>query len=186
MDPVLQYILPIDPESATLGQWTRSHDYHVWTDCRAETEPPLTFWEARGKGVVRIPDEATLMHIVSAGVAHHIEHLFGYWRQCDSDLMWLRVARGKWTRYALVIGGSPDAYKSDRILWICPACGETMRLKEFATGPKGIERFWRAEREAVAAFNAASEHRTCSRCDHVHPPAYPFQKPGVPAPDIAW
>jgi hypothetical protein len=186
MDPVLEYLLPIAPESATLRQWTRSHDYDVWTDCRAQSEPPLTLWEGRGRGVLRIPDEATLMHVVSAGVPHHVEHLFGYWRQSDSDLVWLRATREGWTHYAMVVGGSPAAYKMDRILWICPACGETMGQHEFATGPHALERFWRGERAAVSDFNAAPEKRTCPSCGHLHPPAYEFLKPGAAAPEMSW
>jgi hypothetical protein len=126
------------------------------------------------------------MHVVSGGTPFHIEHLFGYWRQCDSDLMWLSVTRGEWIRYALVIGGTPGAWTRDRLLWICPGCGEALSARDFATGPKGIERFWTAEREAVGSFNATFESRRCPSCGRVHPPAFEFRNPGAATPEPSW
>jgi ribosomal protein S27AE len=185
MHPDLGQLLPIVPGSATLRQWTRTHDYDVWTDCRPESDPPLALWEARGAGVVRVPDQATLMHVIPGGTAHHVEGLFGYWRQSDADIVWLRAARGEFVHHAMVLGGSPGAYKMDRILWICPACATVIARHEFATGPHQLERFWRGEREAIASFNNSS--RACPRCGHVHPPAYGFRRDGADAaPALAW
>lgn len=157
----------------------RTHDYLVWTDCRPSEEPSLTLWEAHGAGVVRVPDSHTLMHVIAAGVPHHIEGLFGYWRICDSDIVWLRSFSGGLVRYLMVLGGSPAAYEKDAILWICPACAQVIGRRDLATGWLHAQRFWRYEARIIAAFNADPEQRTCSKCGAVHPAAYRFRRAGV-------
>jgi hypothetical protein len=186
--PILRYLLPIGPDSPSLGRWTRTHDYDVWVECRAADAPPLTLWEAREGGVLRIPDDETVMHVVKGGTPHHIEQLFGYWRACDADVVWFRIARDDFVRYAIVLGGTPEAYAKDAIFWICPACAAPFDRHELVTGPHGIERFWRGEAEAVAAFNADRARRTCPRCGHEHPPAYRFRRAGLDdaPPTLAW
>ncbi|HXP77236.1 MAG TPA: hypothetical protein VN823_24070 [Stellaceae bacterium] len=186
--PILRYLLPIGPDSPTVGRWTRTHDYDVWTDCRAADAPPLTLWEARENGVLRIPDDETVMHVVKGGTPHHVAQLFGYWRACDSDLVWFRIARADFVRYAIVLGGTPEAYVNDAILWICPSCATSLGRRDFATGPHGIEKFWRGEAESVTAFNSDRAHRTCPSCGHEHPPAYRFRRAGLDeaAPAVAW
>ncbi|MGH7089582.1 MAG: hypothetical protein ACREFQ_11850 [Stellaceae bacterium] len=186
--PILRHILPIAPDSPSRGCWTRTHDYDVWVECRAADAPPLTLWEARDGGVLRIPDHPTVMHVIKSGTPHHIAELFGYWRASDADIVWFRIAREDVVRYVLVLGGTPGAYAKDAILWICPACAATLDRREFATGPHGIERYWRAEAEAVATFNGDRARRTCLSCGHEHPPAYRFRRgePGDAPPAIAW
>ena len=125
--PILRYLLPIGPDSPTVGRWTRTHDYDVWTDCRAADAPPLTLWEARENGVLRIPDDETVMHVVKGGTPHHVAQLFGYWRACDSDLVWFRIARADFVRYAIVLGGTPEAYVNDAILWNLPVLRHVAR-----------------------------------------------------------
>lgn len=180
---------PLWPTSTVLGQWKASHDYDIWTDCRASQERQLTLWEARKGGVVRLPNTASLMHVIPGGVAHHVEGLFGYWRACDSDIIWLRVERDGLARNAMILGGSPGDYKKDHILWICPACAATIHDVEIETGRARMDLFWAREREIVAAFNADERQRTCPSCTHVHPPAYTFRTKDAKASgpsDLAW
>ncbi len=175
----------IEPDAATLRRWTRTHDYLVWTDCRPADAAPLVLWEAHGKGVVRLPNSDALMHVIAGGVPHHVEGLFGYWRACDSDIVWLRAAGGGVVRYVMVLGGSPAAYEKDAIQWICPICAGVIERTEIATGWTHAQRFWRREADIVAAFNADPARRTCPACAHVHPPAYRFRRAGVVAGDAA-
>lgn len=178
------------PDSATLGQWRRTHDYEVWTHCQTKNEPPLTLWEAHGAGVVRLPDQDTLMHVIKGGVPHHVEQLFGYWRACDSDIVWFRIVRDDRVHYAMVLGGCPSAYESDKLLWICPSCANVLQQHEIVTGRKGVQRFWRQEGSFIDEFNNPVEHRTCDKCGHVHPPAYRFRQLGKldssMTPEVAW
>ena len=189
VSPVLRHLFLIEPGEATLGVWKRTQDYDVWTDCRPKSAPPLTLWEARGERVIRIPDNDAVMHVVSGGVPHHIEGLFGYWRVCDSDLIWFRTLQEDWIHYAIVLGGCPSAYLNDAVVWICPQCGTHMHRQSAATGRQDMRQFWRLEERAVQEFNRGEDGRKCVKCGHLHPPAYRFQSTGkdkTPSPEIAW
>ena len=188
--PILHYLFPVMPESDTLRRWHRTHDYQVWTDCRSDADPQLALWEAHAGGVLRVPDDNTVMHVVSGGVPHHVEGLFGYWRACDSDIVWIRTRHEGSARHVMVLGGCPGAYRKDVILWVCPACATQFNRHEILTGPKGLGKFLRAQAEIVASFNADESLRTCPKCNAVHPLAYPYRgEDGAPearAGDPAW
>ena len=186
-NPRNQY--PLWPSSSALGQWKRTHDYDIWTDCRSSTDAPLALWEAWNDGVLRIPDKTSVMHIIPAGVPHHVEGVFGYWRACESDIVWLRVARGELTHYAMILGGSAADYNKDRILWICPACATTVHSVEIETGRTKLSEFWAREPAIINEFNADERLRTCPNCSHVHPRAYPFRANASQValtPDVIW
>lgn len=180
---------PLWPSSQVLGRWERTHDYDIWTDCRSPAEEPLALWEARSNGVVRIPDAASVLHVIPGGVPHHVQGLFGYWRACDSDIIWMRLGREDFTRYAMILGGSPADYVKDRISWICPGCATTVHSVEIETGRANLSEFWAREPAIVAEFNADERLRTCLNCARVHPLAYPFRggaSQAAPTPDELW
>lgn len=184
-DPVLRYIFPMKADSPFLGRWQRTHDYDIWTMCRPASTPDLTLWEKHGEGVVRVPDNDSVMHIIHGGVPHHIVGLFGYWRTCESDVVWFRVKREQQVHYAMVLGGCPSEYGTDTISWVCPSCANVLTAIEIKTGRKGLARFWAQEAPTVERFNASAAERTCGRCGHEHPLAYTFRQPdAAPAPTI--
>ena len=187
-DPVLRYIFPINPDSTVLGKWQRTFDYDVWTQCHQEADDPLTLWEKVPGGVVRVPKAESVMHVISAGIPHHIAGLFGYWRTCGSDIIWLRIVRDGFVHEAMVLGGCPSAYEQDSISWICPSCATEFGKVDIATGRKSGQRFWAEEAKAVAKFNDSPEARTCPNCSRVHPLAYSFRTPDVTSSqsDLNW
>jgi hypothetical protein len=179
---------PLSLNSPLLGRWNKTHDYDVWTECKPAEAAALRLWEVRGAGVVRIPDNASVLHVIKGGTAHHVEGVFGYWRTCDSDIIWVRVEREGVTRYAMIVGGSPSDYHKDVISWICPRCATSLHSVELQTGRAKLNEFWAREAEIVAAFNADEALRTCTNCAHVHPLAYSFRsdRAAAPDPDLAW
>ena len=110
---------------------------------------------------------------------HHIERLFGYWRACDSDIVWFRIVQAEWVHYAMVLGGQPGAYQKDAILWICPSCASRIGHAEIETGRRRSAQFWRREKDIVGAFNENEAARTCNQCGRVHPLAYRFRRLSV-------
>lgn len=174
MKPNLSYLFEFNRSDEGRGKWSRSHDYFVWADFRSHDEPPLTVWKKIPQGVVRIPDHDTVMQIVESGTPHHIEHLFGYWRVCDADIITVRSVQPDGVYYCLILGGTTGTYLGDSIQWICPECGHVLANFDIKSGRAGWERFWEEEAKCVATFNADASLRTCDKCGHEHPLAYRF------------
>lgn len=185
VEPTLHYVFPIARPVSERGRWSRTDDYFVWTDRRTASESPLAIWEMRLQGALRIPDTDVYMHVISGGTPHHIEHLFGYWRVCDTDVVAFRSVQPDGVYYSLILGGCPGAYNRDAIQWICPRCAHTLAHEEFATGRTGWDRFWTEEARLVARFNASAAARTCPKCGHLHPHAYRFDPTGDNADEAA-
>lgn len=179
--PILHHDIPLKPADGPFGRWLATVDYIVWSGCFSASQPPLTVWELHDGGALRIPEQDDLMHIVRGGTPHHIEHLFGYWRICDADVIYFRTRQGAETYYLLVTGGRPGSYARDSLLWVCPKCAAPFNRHDFETGMARWKRFWDAELGLVRAFNGDETLRTCPECGHVHPPAYGF----YPAEDSA-
>jgi hypothetical protein len=187
-DPILRHLFPIQPQAASLGKWQRTFDYDVWTHCHTADVDPFTLWERVPGGVIRIPRLDTVMHVIKAGTAHHIEGLFGYWRTSGSDIVWFRVVRDGLVHEAMVLGGCPGAYENDSISWICPGCAKEFGAVTIDTGRKRLHRFWAEEPEIVEKFNSSEQARTCPDCARIHPPAYRFRRHDAPETltDLAW
>jgi hypothetical protein len=169
-------VFVVNPANPAMGQWRSTRDYDVWSQCLPEEQAPLTLWEALGNGVLKIPDSDSLMHIITAGTPHHVEHLFGYWRVCEADIIWFRARRHGMVYYTMVLGGCPPAYLADTILWICPKCATRLSPHSVAREAKKKGKFWAEEVEVVNRFNASTAQRICPSCHHEHPPAYSFQR----------
>ena len=189
-EPVLRYIFPVTPNSPSLGQWKRTFDYDVWTQCSKDGLDPYTLWEKVEGGVVRIPKLESTLHVIKAGTPHHIAGLFGYWRTSDSDIIWFRVVREGLVHEAMVLGGCPSAYEQDSISWICPSCAKEFGKVSIKTGRKNLSRFWAEESVVLSNFNASESSRTCPKCSRLHPLAYEFKRPrdadDNPNPDLNW
>ena len=172
--PILHYDIPLKPKDGPYGRWQATVDYIVWSGCFAQDDPPLTVWELHEGGALRIPDQDDLMHIIRGGTPYHIEHLFGYWRICDADMVYFRTRQEDAVYYLLVAGGRPGNYTRDSLHWVCPKCATHLDRHDFKTGMAGWKRFWDAELDHVRAFNADAALRTCPECEHVHPAAFGF------------
>lgn len=172
--PILHYEIPFKPVDGPFGKWQRSEDYIVWSGCFPETEPPLSIWEMHNGGAVKIPNRDDLMHVVRGGTPYHVEHLFGYWRVCDADLVFFRTVQPGEVYYLLVAGGRPENYAKDALVWVCPECATQFNRHEFETGMRRWRKFWDAQLELVRKFNDDESLRTCPSCGHVHPQAYGF------------
>ena len=172
--PILHYDIPLKPPDGGFNRWQASVDYIVWSGCWPKDAPGLTIWELVEGGAVRIPEQDNLMHVIRGGTPHHIEHLFGYWRVCDADIIYFRTVQRDEVYYLLVTGGKPGSYKTDALLWVCPKCATQMNRQDFLTGKAGWKRFWDAELDRVRTFNADESLRTCPGCGFVHPAGYGF------------
>jgi hypothetical protein len=173
---VAKYLIPLKASNQALGEWRVTHDYLIWTECRRVDEAPLVLWERYKDGVIRIPDESSLLHIIRAGTPHHIERLFGYWRLCECDILWLRVQRDDLVHHAMVLGGSMDVDPKNEMLWVCPQCAATVKSADLPSQKQSPRDFWRCESAAVEEFNADAAQRTCRACGHTHPVGYAFRK----------
>jgi hypothetical protein len=172
--PILHYDIPLRPKDGPFGQWLATVDYIVWSGYFEDADPPLSIWELYEGGAVRIPERDDLMHVIPGGTPYHIEHLFGYWRICDADMVYFRTRQEGQVYYLLVAGGRPGNYTHDTLLWVCPKCAARFNRHEFETGKVAWKRFWDAELDRVRAFNDDAALRTCPDCAHLHPPGYGF------------
>lgn len=172
--PILHYDIPLKPEGGGFGRWQATVDYVVWSGCFSEDDPPLTVWELHDTRALRIPEKDDLMHIIRGGTPYHVEHLFGYWRICDADMIYFRTRQQGEIYYLLVTGGRPGSYAKDALLWVCPKCACQFSRHDFETGMARWKRFWNAQLGLVRSFNDDEALRTCPSCGHVHPPAYGF------------
>jgi len=176
---VAKYLIPLKASNSALGEWRVTHDYLIWTECRRAEEAPLVLWERYKDGVVRIPDGGSMLHIIHAGMPHHIERLFGYWRSCECDILWLRVQREGLVHHAMILGGSADVASENRLLWVCPQCAATVKSVGLPSQKQNPRDFWRCESAAIEEFNSDAGIRTCGACGFTHPSGYAFRK--VPA-----
>ncbi|MGC4028114.1 MAG: hypothetical protein QM696_04480 [Steroidobacteraceae bacterium] len=168
------------PDSKTLGQWRVSDDYQIWTDRRPVGQGELTLWEQHGRGVVRVPDNKTLMHVISAGTSYHVANLFGYWRRSAADTIWFRIQREGIVHHVILMGGDRTTPTlRDTLHWICPACATSFGEVEVVSQRRNPSSFQEAECAAVNAFNASDANRKCPGCGEVHPPAYSFRSQGA-------
>ena len=100
--PKLFMDIPLQPFDGDFGTWQPTEDYFVWSACRSTDSLSLSVLELYEKGVVRVPDQVNIMHTIRAGIPHHIEHLFGYWRVCDADTLYFRTVQNTKVYYLLL------------------------------------------------------------------------------------
>ena len=184
-NPILHLDIPLMPEGGRgVGcEWHESVDYLVWRACLPKGAPGLRVWEKFDNGVAIVPERDALMHQIPAGRPYHMEHLFGYWRNCGGDTIFFRTVQGDDVYYALVLGGTHGAYQSDGVMWICPKCATELGHHRVDGGKTRWRAFLARQLELVRAFNEDESLRTCQNCGFVHPTAYGFDPSQDSAPE---
>jgi hypothetical protein len=173
--PTLYYDIPLKGLPGNYGEWQETADYFCWSGRFGAGDEPLGLWEKVEGGVVKIPDKPVMLHIIPAGRAHHIDHLFGYWHQCEADKFLVRKVHGDEVFYAIVVGGMKTAYRHDTIAWFCPNCGTELESHTLETGGRRWQKFLDEQLRLVRQFNEQDERRQCRKCSTVHPKAYGLQ-----------
>jgi hypothetical protein len=173
--PTLYLDIPLKELPGNYGGWRETADYFCWSGRFAAGDPPLGLWEKVDGGVIRVPDKPVMLHIVPAGRAHHIDHLFGYWHLCEADKFFVRKVHGDEVFYALVVGGMKNAYRRDTIAWLCPSCGTELESHTLETGGRRWPKFLEEQLQLVRQFNEQEERRRCRHCGTLHPKAYGLQ-----------
>ncbi len=72
----------------------------------------------------------------------------------------------------LLVMGVPKPGETDRWAWYCDECHTLLFEHVYQTGALGFNGFWKAEREAVAAYNADSKNQQCPECGDLNPKGY--------------
>ena len=175
--PILNYcfgLLPEGEEEIYLGTWRDLGQYWVWSAALPDHGERFQVREKTNKGIVELNARGYLMHPIGAGTMHQVAHLFGYWLQSDTDRIWIQIPRGKVFLYVMIWGGGTGARLKERLLWVCPKCGEPIGERILSRTHPSIDVFVNQQLEAVTQFNSDTAQRTCRFCDFVHPAAYGF------------
>lgn len=173
--PTLYHDIPLKGLPEHYGAWHETTDYFCWSGRFDIGDEPLGLWEKVDGGVIKIPNKPVMLHIIPAGRAHHIDHLFGYWHLCEADKFFVRKMHGNEVFYALVVGGMKTAYRRDTIAWLCPSCGTELESHTLDTGARRWSKFLDEQLRLVRQFNEQDERRHCQKCGTNHPKAYGLQ-----------
>jgi hypothetical protein len=176
-EPILNYcfgLLPDREEEGNFGTWQDLGQYWVWSAALPNHEERLEVREKTDKGLVALSAPGHLMHPIGAGTMHQVAHLFGYWMESDTDRIWIQISRPKGLVYVMIWGGGSGARLQERVLWVCPKCGEQIGGRTLSRTRPSIDVFESQQLEAVRHFNSDATQRTCRVCAFVHPAAYGF------------
>lgn len=177
-EPILNYcfdLLPEHGQGSYFGPWRDLGQYWVWSGALAHHEEQFKVRERTKTGIVEQGNtQHSLMHWIGAGVTHQVAHLFGYWLESDADRVWIQISRPTQSIYTMIWGGGSGVHSKERILWVCPKCGEVVRDWHLSRPGPSIDMFMRQQLEAVRKFNGETTLRTCGACGFVHPTAYGF------------
>lgn len=165
-----------DPDDLkVLGKWDEAFDYRIWSARLPLDAPQFELYEMTPEGILSIPQHGPrVLHLIRAGVPHHVAPLFGYWAVSDTDRIWLRAEWEGQASYTIIMGGTPSAYRCDAVRWYCPQCAAVLHEMTYETAQRGWPGFWDEEVKAVQQFNANTTLRTCQACASLHPLAYSF------------
>jgi hypothetical protein len=170
-EPVLNYDFAIE-DAAAAGGWHDANRYTVWVGRQAPDAQQYEVLERREQGILRLPLRSRLMHLIPAGTPYRVAHLFGAWRESDADTIYLRFVQDDSVYHTLLTAMS-RLVKTDRLLFLCPACGAEMESRDFDTAQHGLNAFWPFLLEEARRFNGNDARRTCA-CGHVHEICYGF------------
>src|SRR5439155_25207182 len=124
---------------------------------------------------VEVKESAEMeISITPGGLPHHTPHSFGYWHINDMDELSIRPpgAGPDQPGFLLLIMGVPREGETDRWAWYCEECLTLLFERQYETGRLGFNGFWKAERDAVAAYNRDPQHQICPECRHQNPKGY--------------
>lgn len=117
------------------------------------------------------------MHIIHAGIPHHLPGAGGYWHVGDVDeiYMWIPDPADDQLLTSVLIERERKPGDRDLLAWYCRTCWTLLDSLDHETGRHGRE-WWEAavplEAQAVERFNADPARRTCTECGTEHPLAY--------------
>lgn len=172
---VFDYRIPLTGPEAPPNAWQEASRYHVWSARHPAGANPYDVVEQLPEGVVRIPGRERLMHIIPAGRLHRVEHAFGFWRICGADTVYIKSVYDGGFAYLMMVGtGSPE-YAADVLRWVCGGCGRPLHEIEVPTRRVRLDGLVKRALDAVRAFNADENLRTCASCQTVHPLSYGFE-----------
>lgn len=114
------------------------------------------------------------LHITSSGTPHRVSHSFGYWHVNDMDELYLPLPNPnpEVAGYSVICMGNPQPGEADRFVWYCQKCLTMLFERRYPTGDEGFNGFWKAERDAVTAYNANARNQECPECGHQNPKGY--------------
>lgn len=125
-------------------------------------------------GIQSVPHKPLHIHVTTSGTPHRVAHNFGFWHVNDMDELYLPLpaADGEGLGHMLVIQETPAGAEGESFVWYCERCLTLLFEHHYETGRFGFQGFWRAEENAVRAYNADAKRRTCPECGHVNPLGY--------------
>lgn len=115
-----------------------------------------------------------VLSITPGGMPHHTPHSFGYWHINDMDELSIRLP-GRTPEepgFLLLIMGVPRDGEGDHWAWYCEQCLNLLFERRYETGRLGFNGFWRAEQDAVGAYNADPRNQGCPECGRQNPLGY--------------
>jgi hypothetical protein len=160
------------PATGATGGWQKASRYSVWTKEFPASAPALTIVEALPQGLLRVPDDARLFHIVPAGTRYRLEHLFGFWRSSDVDTIVIRAAVDQTVSYTLIVRNDWPEFSKDEIVFTCPNCDAEVERFPFATPRFGIAAYWHEALQLARKVNAEYAGRACASCGNPSAHAY--------------
>jgi predicted RNA-binding Zn-ribbon protein involved in translation (DUF1610 family) len=171
-EPVLNHELSL-PDAARISGWQTANNYCMWVGLQSPNEQPFQVLVRPEDKIFYMPLKQRSMHLIPAGCAYRVTHLFAPWRLSDADTIYLRVEEPEGIYTALLTALSQPV-REDSVLWLCPSCGHEIAREAFDTRKNGLVAFWPFQRERVRAANAAP--KTCPGCGKTHPTAYGFER----------
>lgn len=114
------------------------------------------------------------LHITAAGTPHHVAHNYGYWHINDMDELYLPLpsAEPEGPAFFTICMGNPGPGDGDSFAWYCQTCYTLLFERRYETGRLGFTGFWRAERDAVDAYNSDPKHQLCLECGRLNERGY--------------
>jgi len=173
-EPVLNYDFSL-PEAAARGGWQSANNYCMWVGLEPVDAATYQLVVRPADKIFVLPTKPRVMHLIPAGCAYRVAHLFAPWRLSDADTIYLRVAEPEGV-YTGLLTAKSQPVREDHLLWLCPHCGREIARERFDTKKNGLIAFWPFQLERVRAANAAP--KTCPDCGKVHPIAYGFERAG--------
>lgn len=154
------------------GVWQRASRYSVWSKEYPAQAPALSIVEALPGGLLRVPDDPRLFHVIPAGTRHRLEHLFGFWRISGSDTVIVRAQVDRAVSYTFIVRNDWPEYAADETLFACANCDLELQRFTFETPRFGVQAYWTEALRLARAFNAQYSGRACTACGNSQPLAY--------------
>jgi hypothetical protein len=132
------------------------------------------FYELGPQGPVEGMFHPMRLHLTTAGTPHRVAHSMGFWHINDMDELYLPLpaAADDPLGHFLVIMQTPTGKEGESFAFYCQRCFIVLHEVHYRTGELGLQGMYRAEEQAVRAFNADPALRVCVECGHDNPLGY--------------